>query len=247
MFVRFAHRVLVVLSLVSSTLALTPVTYDDFTWHEIQSVEHLTPWLLETGGVIKVKNDSTVIMPQTIMDWAAHATDANSEVPIVPKPNVFIQSDFSEVEITYLPNKWTPVSPCMDNSHSETPTTVVKAITIWESRAQALKVHFALLESHVKFKTTFLHTDVTTQKAFCEVDPGSTLQIQAKTNRIKAENVAQRTITAQPELRREGYAIAFGNWTKMATHDTVYEVGYTLGCITSPGLLQCGEEREASD
>lgn len=238
--------IMLILSLVGA-LAHS-ILYDDFTWYEIQSVDNLTPWVLETGGIIKVKNDSTVIMPQDLLDWATQATNGNprSELLFYPNPRVYIQSDFSNAKISLLPYEWTPISPCMDNTHSKTQTTVVKTFTLLETTARALKVHYTLLESHLRFKSTFSQAEAITQKAFCEVDPGKVLQIQAKANRFKAENVLQRTITIHPRLQRDGHIISFGNWSKVPHHDSVYDVGYSLGCITSYKLLQCGNEYEGS-
>lgn len=234
------------LVLASLAVAHTPIYYDDFTWQEIESVVNLTPWLLETGSIIKVKNDSSVIMPQQLLDWATASSEGNPspKLPFFHNPQVYIQSDFSKAEMHQLPKTWTPIGLCIDNTHSETPTTVVKAATLFDSTARALKIHLSLLETNLKFKTAFFHTEATTQKAFCEVDPGKVLQIQGKVNRVLAQNVCQRTIRILPALKRDGYRLAFGNWSNVPDRKAVYEVGYTLGCITDERLLECGDEEE---
>lgn len=240
-----ASTAIVSLLALSSSVFGSPVYYDDFTWQEIESIETLTPWLLETGSIIRVKNDSTLIMPQEILDWAASSTNNKhyGDLPFHPKSRVYVQSDFSGAEILQLPSEWTPVGPCLDNSHSETPATLVKSSTLIDSISRALKVHFALLETHLKFKTTFSLSEAVTQKAYCEVDPGKMLQVQAKTNRFEAQNALQRTIRIIPAIRRDGHIMEYGNWTKLVDKNTIYDVGYTFGCITNHTLLQCEEER----
>lgn len=231
-------RILLLVSIVSAQI---PLVYDNLSIHEIESVDSLNAVLLESGGIVQVQNDSSVIVPIDVLENSMSLLSPPAQDQPNQMPSLYVQTDLSSAKFVHLPSHWTPIGLCIDNSASETPTTVTKTYGMFLQASFGLRLHTKIFGQESNLRTTLMRAQYTAQKVFCEVLPGKVVQPQMKTSSFVAKGALQRTISVRRRTLFNREKIVFGEWTKVPDDEAIYNVGYTFGCVTSEHLLQCGE------
>lgn len=211
---------------------------------EVATFKDVTPRLLAKHGMIKVKDDSSVIVSDFLIDRSEDPNfDAALEVdqeasgkPNEPSKLSFLQTDFRSAVFHQTESEWVPLDGCVDNRHSETVTTITRSRTAKMGNANGPNLKILLLGSLLGAGIGISSSHLLAQKIFCDVQPGKQLQVHAQTEYMTISHVKQRKMNVT-----QGYfsdSLNVDKW-EAVSEETYYLTNYKMACVTNPDILVC--------
>lgn len=218
--------------------------------HEVNSFKEVTPALLFKQGVIRVKNHDSVIVSEYLIEKAtdvnfqAHAEQEKAERPNIEDPRKFsfIQTDFSSAIFLHNETEWLPIDGCVDNSRSETITSITKSYSARNAQSIAPSIAFLLLGITWTPGLSASFSRSRSEKLSCDVGPGETLQVQAKSDTVSISHLRQRNIQISKGFVAYFDTLSATEWKTVPEDATYYATNYKTACVTDPTLLKCSFE-----
>ncbi|SGZ54407.1 CIC11C00000000316 [Sungouiella intermedia] len=212
--------------------------------YEIANISMLTPKILSKYPLIRVVHDNSVIASQYLLDLVGNSNsqslvDFESQNLLDDlRKHKYIQTNLPTSNSRIVESEWEPMEGCVDNSLSDTVTTITRTSTVNLGDAFGPRVFFKLLGSSatLTLSGSFLH--LTAEKLYCDIEPGQTLQIHHKTTSVRMDSLKQRKV----ELTGFWKNIKFSEWEEIDPENSVFQVAEQIACVTDPDLLRCSLE-----
>lgn len=195
--------------------------------------------------MIKVKSSNSVIVSHYLMERINSPNfesiveyDAQNPVMNDPRKITFIETDYSQCVTELIESTWQPLDGIIDNSYSDTLTTVSRQeITVFGDTFGP-RFFFLILGSSSTLAVSGSLMHLSSEKIYCDVLPGKKLQIHRKTESARLQYVKQRNIRVVKGTWFTKTRLEFGDWEDLEEKETFYSFAEKMACVTDPELFQ---------
>lgn len=216
--------------------------FERFQFHLVHSAKDLTADLLKEHGLVLIKEDNSIIVPDLLVGNITGTVDKR-------KWNKWFHFGFTS-RLQYTQTKMSsdrpsislsdaiPVDGCIDNRYSDTVTTISKTYsrTLLFEAGPHVFISVLGLEAGGQFHLGYFN--INDEKLTCDINPGQILQLQATVATVDVVVEKQRTILIILKLFAHD-RIEFSDWYPHKVMTPLSFQSTSLACVTKPELLQC--------
>lgn len=231
--------VLAVLLVVATS---TANTFEKFQFHLIRSNDDITPSVLRTYGLLAVKDDNSIIVPDTF-DVSSNPTTVEQSGFKWYNFKFLTTLHYTQTQISSKPPNVTvwdtiPLQGCVDNRFSDTVTTISRTYTRTLLFEAGPHIFVSVLGLEVGVLAHLGYFNARDEKLTCDIGPGQRLQLHSNIATMNVDVNLQRNITVVKKFLGSEQLI-FSEWFLPTDPSPLTFQSTSLACVTNLSLLQC--------
>lgn len=212
---------------------------------EVATFGDVTLLMLAQHGMVKVKDDRSMIISEYLMEVMS-LENLEDSLPYdaallkdSPGTTKFIQTCFQDSMIKKEETTWEPIEGCIDNTFSDTTTTISRTIEGKISNKIGPSLTLSAVGLSLGFDPRLSSSHSFQLKFSCDVDARQKMQIFLKQSKVTILKVKQRRFSAAALWKRPFKLFEMSEWEDLDDEHSTYYTSSSRACVTNPKILQC--------
>lgn len=212
---------------------------------EVATFSDVTLLMLSQHGIVKVKDDNSMIISEYLMEIMS-LENLEESLPYdaallkdSPGTAKFIQTCFQDSIIKKEETTWEPIEGCIDNTLSDTTTTISRTVEGKILNKLGPSLTLSAVGLSLGFDPRISSSHSFELKFSCDVDARQKMQVFLKHNIVTILNVKQRRFSVASLWKRPFKKFEMSEWEDLDDEHSTYYTSYSRACVTNPKILQC--------
>ncbi|PVH16163.1 uncharacterized protein CXQ87_004029 [Candidozyma duobushaemuli] len=212
---------------------------------EVATFSDVTLSMLSQHGIVKVKDDQSMIISEYLMEIMS-SENLEESLPYdatLSKDSLgttkFIQTCFQDSIVKKEETTWEPIEGCIDNTLSDTTTTISRTVEGKISNKIGPSLTLSAVGLSLGFDPRISSSHSFQSKFSCDVDARQKMQVFSKHSKVTISNVKQRRFSAAALWKRPFKSFEMSEWEDLDDEHSTYYTSSSRACVTNPKILQC--------